>query len=506
MKKSVLAVLISLALPLCMQGQQLFVQTLGSPNDEMGLDLVQTADSGYVVTGSVSNGTENDMYLAKFDKNGAMVWEKRYGGAGNQSGTAIARLSWGGFVICGSTTSYGSGDVFITKTDENGDSLWTRVYGTAGAEIPKVIEVTAGGNYQVTGVFFAGGTNKPGVLTVDSNGVQLSAKFVANQFASPDYRAHFLHGNKMGITGGGQMLMFTDTNGVYTGQLPQGSLAKSIDACYLPGGYYAITHWADYGSSSTNCGLLLTDTSGTKIWDIKLTSADDDLPVWVKPDGHGGILVAISCRNPFSYISKMVVVSVDMQGNIKWQKCYNPGANNDHMFGNIISTLDGGYAITGAYSTSASLSYDLVLIKTDSMGNTGCDAVSVSLSSAATSEGIANAASAYNATLVNAGLAIYPLAVNPAATVNLHCSSVTMLNEVEPLQAQTWPNPVKETLHVTSDAVNATFSVSDIRGRIYLSGELHAVHEINVAGLSSGIYFLSLTDGRRVSTVKFVRE
>lgn len=485
--------------------QNTFVTTLGSLGKETCSGLVETADSGFVITGSSSIGSNEDILLARFDKNGSLLWKKQFGGNLNDAGLAVAELPWGGFIISGHTLSWGvGGDVILVKTDANGDTLWSKVYGTSGDDIGRVVEVTPGGNYRITGVFKAGGTNKPGTIVVDSNGVVLANNYIANQFASPDYRSHYLHGNKMGVTGGSQMMMFTDTLGVYTGHVGYGSTSKSIDACYLPSGHYVMTWWADYGGSNINCGVLMVDTNLNKIWDNKYYTTDDDLPIWVKPDGRGGILLAVSTRNT-NFVSKMKVIDLDMQGNIRWAQQYRPGFGNDHLQGDIVVTKDGGYATVASF-VNATGDYDIALIKMDSLGNSGCDIQAATFQQLPTLESTPQSALTFAEPLTSNGNSIVTTSVTSAVMLNSHCNSITSVSEINSIPVSVWPNPANSILHIVTEEKNADYKVLDVAGREYQSGKLENSGQINVGNLAKGVYVVKLITGNASGVTKFVKE
>jgi hypothetical protein len=490
--------------------QSTFVTTLGATGVDQANNIVQTADSGFAVVGTSFTGSTSDMVLARLDKNGNLLWQKKYGGTANDQGLSLVSLPSGGFVLCGNTRSYGSGgDVLLVKTDANGDTLWSKVYGTAGDDYGKVLELTAGGNYRINGVYFAGGTNKPGIMTVDSNGVFIAANFVANQFASPDYRAHYLHGNKMGITGGSEMMIFTDTLGIYSGVLSYGSAAKSIDACYLPQGYYASVYWADYGSASTNAGLLLTDTLGVKVWNKKFTTNDDDLPLWVKPDGHGGILLAVMKRNPSTFNASMVLIAVDLTGAIKWQHTYGINASYDHQPGNVIATFDGGYALVGSYTVGGSFNnYDMLIYKTDSTGAAGCDFTLSNVTVANSIENSASSPSPYSAALVNTGTRVAPVNLTYTGVYTVRCSSVsTSLAELNNADIDFWPNPVKDILYIDrKGTVVSNYTITDLSGRIHSSGNSVSGNMLDLSGLQNGIYFLKLSTSDGSVVIRLIKE
>jgi hypothetical protein len=99
-----------------------------------GEDVVQLSDSSYIVTGSVYNNSNQDVFVSKIDKNGNLIWAKQYGGSEDDYANAIDLVEDNGFIIAGDTYSYSVGqyynaDIWLLRFDENGDTLWTKSYG-----------------------------------------------------------------------------------------------------------------------------------------------------------------------------------------------------------------------------------------------------------------------------------------------------------------------------------------------------------------------------------------
>ena len=104
-------------------GQKVWQSLYGSREDDEGFGAVEVKD-GFVIAG-YTKGTKNydsDVYLFKIDKEGGLLWSRRYGGAKDDKAYAIAKLS-DGFVITGYSTSSNSysKDVYLLRVDTNGN-------------------------------------------------------------------------------------------------------------------------------------------------------------------------------------------------------------------------------------------------------------------------------------------------------------------------------------------------------------------------------------------------
>ncbi len=139
-------------------GDSLWTRTFGGLlRRDIGHDVVQTSDSGYVVTGEIQvTGPFTELWLLKTDASGIEQWSRALGGGGIEKGYSVRQTSDGGYVAVGETASRGvtgAGDVWIVKTDANGDTLWTRNYGGPGYDVGKEVRQTPDGGYVVVGSY-----------------------------------------------------------------------------------------------------------------------------------------------------------------------------------------------------------------------------------------------------------------------------------------------------------------------------------------------------------------
>ncbi len=129
-------------------GDTLWTKTFGGTGYDIGNELKQTTDGGFILVGyfsSISNGL--DIYLVKTDSLGNVIWTRNYGGSSDDLGQSVAQTSDGGYIIAGATNSYGAGnyDAYFIKTNAVGDTLWTKILGGTNYDIAtSIIESTSG--------------------------------------------------------------------------------------------------------------------------------------------------------------------------------------------------------------------------------------------------------------------------------------------------------------------------------------------------------------------------
>ncbi len=136
-------------------GQFKFQSTFGGVSNEIGKSIVQLADSSFVMAGYTSSTGVGgyDIFLVKADKTGNLVWQKTIGGADWDFANSMDTVAGGGLIIAGTTYSYGHGnaDGYVIRTDANGDTLWTKTYGGLNDDEFKSVIQTTDGNFALTG-------------------------------------------------------------------------------------------------------------------------------------------------------------------------------------------------------------------------------------------------------------------------------------------------------------------------------------------------------------------
>ena len=137
-----------------------------------------TAKFGTTTLSSVTTGSE-DVFVAKLDASGKVVWATSAGGKSLARGRGVAVDNGGNSYVTGifaGTLTFGSTiltsiahyDIFAAKIDPTGKVVWAKSAGGAGAEQVFDISVDTGGNSYITGGFT--GTVKFDNTTLQSKG------------------------------------------------------------------------------------------------------------------------------------------------------------------------------------------------------------------------------------------------------------------------------------------------------------------------------------------------
>jgi hypothetical protein len=172
--------------------------SIGASLNDRGSGLAALPDGTFVVTGAfqetvafgageanetalTSAGVE-DVFVARYDGDGALSWAKRAGGVAPEGGTAVATFADGSSVVCGAfqqtatfglgepnetmLTSVGGDDVFVARYNADGTLAWAKRAGGAefdtcrgNATLSDGFSVIAGG-FAGSITFGAGETNE----------------------------------------------------------------------------------------------------------------------------------------------------------------------------------------------------------------------------------------------------------------------------------------------------------------------------------------------------------
>jgi hypothetical protein len=117
----------------------------------------------------ITNAGNSDIFLVKYDGTGAFQYLLGIGGLGNDEGSGVTIGGSGNAIVTGvftgtvdfgsgPVTSAGSDDVFVAKYDPNGAAIWSQQAGGTGSDGGKGVAVTGSGDIATTGYFSGTGT------------------------------------------------------------------------------------------------------------------------------------------------------------------------------------------------------------------------------------------------------------------------------------------------------------------------------------------------------------
>jgi hypothetical protein len=138
-------------------GTLLWQKTWGGKREDYvrGHVAVDPSGSIYVTGKTESFGAGHaDVLLLKYDPNGTLLWQKTWGGTGEDLCWDVAIGPSGSIYVIGRTLSFGAGqrDVLLLKYDPNGALLWQKIWGGTEWDSGCALAVDPSGSIYVTGV------------------------------------------------------------------------------------------------------------------------------------------------------------------------------------------------------------------------------------------------------------------------------------------------------------------------------------------------------------------
>jgi hypothetical protein len=135
------------------EGNRVWHNVFGYRFDEVFNQIIATDDGGYIAVGTTDSDIRNqqDVYVVKINAKGEEQWSGHYGSREDEEGFGIVQSS-DGYVIAGytkDTKSYNS-DAYLLKLNRDGKVVWSRKYGLEKDDEAKAIIKTDNG-YIVTG-------------------------------------------------------------------------------------------------------------------------------------------------------------------------------------------------------------------------------------------------------------------------------------------------------------------------------------------------------------------
>jgi hypothetical protein len=123
----------------------------GDGNEDDARDFVETP-TGFVMAGSSYDGHVDGIFICKTDTSGDPDWIHRFFLQQSQWAEAIIPALGGGYVIAGTRENYfGNTDMYLAKVNDDGAIVWQNTYGTAADERAYDVVQTSDGGFVLCG-------------------------------------------------------------------------------------------------------------------------------------------------------------------------------------------------------------------------------------------------------------------------------------------------------------------------------------------------------------------
>jgi len=507
----------------------------GTDGDAASRMAVDASGNSYVTgifRGIASFGTANltssgstDVFIAKYDASGNVLWAKQAGGqdidaskniAVDISGDSYITGEFQGSATFGSTTltSSGSYDAFIAKYDASGNVLWAKQSGGAGLEMGRGIAVDGSGNCYITGYFDGSATFGSTTLTSSGSYDVFIAKYDATgnfQWADRAGSSGEDYGRNVAIDGSGNS--------------------------YIAGTFRNL---ASFGSTTlTSSGvedifIAKYDASGSVLWAKKAGGTSKDAANGIAVDGSGNSYITGEFQGNTTFgsititsstsLPDICVARYDGSGNLLWVK--QAGGSSSDFGRNITVDGSGNSYITGEFEGSASFGstmltssggVDIFIASYDASGNVlWAKRAGGTLEDRASGVELDGSGNTYISGYFLGQASFDSTTITSSGASDIYIAklgTVTGLPNISGFHLSTYPNPFAISLTVcltTPDPATAT--LTDLLGRqvhrqvIFPEAAGAAATLTPAHNLPSGAYLLRVQQGNTVRVVRVLRE
>ena len=350
-------------------GLQLWVEVAGGGGNDAGEDVASDAQGNVIVTGTfrviaafgtntLTSAGQADVFTAKYDANGNLLWVRQGGGSGVEDVFQgdLATDGLGNIYVTGAyqntatfsatgVASAGDNDVFVTKYAPDGTQIWVQRFGDVGYDHARGIVADGNGEVYLTGAF-NGTVNFGATQLISAGGNDI---FITRLGQTPPVLTQqplggtVLAGQNLTLTVGA-----TGTGGLaYQWRLNGTNLVGATNASYVlapatatAGGTYdvVVTHAFGFTVSSPAVVTVVPTASPLPLeWAIRAGGAGGDGITALELDGQGDVIVAGAFNGVATFGTNGLstvdadagyVAKLDPQGNFRWVTQLGAGTNN----------------------------------------------------------------------------------------------------------------------------------------------------------------------------------
>ena len=323
-------------------------KTYGGTLDDRGQSIIQTSDGGYALLGSstsndgdVSNNSGSvDLWLAKLNVSGDIVWQNSFGFLGIDSGTSIIETADGGYLLTGvldvtasggagnsnrMTSRHAGGDYWVLKLSALGAMEWSRYYGGNFTDTPEGVVQLNDGGYMIVG-------------GSDSDDTDISSNIGSYDFWV------------IRISATGELVWEKSFGGEEIDEA-RAIVATSDGNFLIAGDTRSDSNDVSLNRGSADMWVLKIDGSGNILWENTFGGTNFDVARATIKSQDNGFILAGSSRSDNGDVSQNKgqndawVVKIDSNGSLVWETSFG-GSNIDFAYG-IAERNDGTIIVVG---------------------------------------------------------------------------------------------------------------------------------------------------------------
>ena len=425
----------------------------GKSVDDVG-NAVNTYDGGYLVCGKLQDAAGAYPFLVKVTSWGQIEWKEIYEtNSIPSSGKYVIQTADGGFMLVGELEIDSiNKDILVIRTDSIGNPLWTKTYGNSFVDSGNNIVQLPSGNFLIIGESTLAGVKHGIFIRINPNGDVLETNYLDATYGATNVKGKLIGSNQIIVTGTAITEIFTDTSGIYQGQsfIRNDNMETTVEAIITTTGSHVSLSNIYLGFPSAGDRFILTkaDSAGalTPDWVTTYQSFNGPSHSTSLISALNGNFIVTGNALPIFGSGSLFLAEIDTNGNNVWHKTYYPGNSMDFRPGGSVATPDSGYLVVSAgYVPSGK--YDLMIIKTDSVGSSGCNEIDFWLFNQATGGyNTPSQISGNSGSILNAGT-LASITSSSYGTLTQHCyTSDENMDQFSASTVNFHPNPFKNYL------------------------------------------------------------
>ncbi len=291
-------------------------------------DIIQLSDSSFAVSGLAYNDRwlTTDAWVAKLDKFGNKIWEKKFGaGKYNEGANSLAYdPADGGFVLAGFTefNTEIEKDGWLIKVDSLGNMLWDQIGGGKKADELLQVRPTPDGGTIAVGYVSSGGAYKTTWVLKSDN---------AGNF---EWDYNMKHQNW--------------------------DVGTSVTNTYDDG--FAVCGFTKVGNQTNyDVRVIKLDNFGNKQWDFTYGDVEWEEATDIVETYDRGFAISAFTRDVGGQFDNFWILYINREGELEWEEQY--GGNGYDYATNVVETKDKGLIIAGSSYSNEHLGWDFALVK-----------------------------------------------------------------------------------------------------------------------------------------------
>ena len=470
----------------------------------------------------------SNIFIAKYDVSGNMLWAKNIGGTGlGAYGWSISNDTNGNVYLTGffkdptitfgniavNNTGFNNNNIFIAKYDPNGNVLWAKNVGSMYLNCLGVgISNDASGNVFITGWYDYEITIGSTTLTNAGGFSGTTDIFIAKYDAN---------GNEL----------WAKSAGGNASDAARGIATDASGNVYITGDFSSQTFTIGTNTLTNTLGsggdvfIAKYDPNGNVLWAKKTSSTGGDEGRGISTDTSGNVFITGTFSGPTMTLgsdtlknagyNNIFIAKYNSNGNVLWAKSEG-GTNNDYGLG-IATDKFGNAFITGEFysptmaigtntlnNNSSAGGRDIFVAKYDANGNVvwadskGGIYVESGYGIATDASGDAYITGSYQELSISFGNTTL---LNNSDYFDIYVAKISQPTAIEQQQKETSfsiaPNPFSSQTTITFNVeqVNSSMKIMDIIGK-EIKTQLFSGKQLIIekGDMNVGIYFIQITD------------